>query len=130
MSDAFIDAKKVTESYLHAANISARIEILIGNKVTKNESIVGWKRGRPFSSKGLKQRKFKRLNEMTNEINITSSITCKEIRIGNEDKKLRQRNNDINTNNNESLINYVSTKRQLNQRHDIVNDTFTHSIVT
>ena len=43
----------------------------------------------------------------------------------------KQTNNDKkNTNNYESLIKYISTKRQLNGRHFIVNDAFDHSIDT
>ena len=55
------------------------------------------------------------LCEMANNINITSTITCKETRIGNEYVNFREEeNNDINTHNNENLINNISTIRQLN----------------
>ena len=64
---------------------------------------------------------------MTNDINITSSITCKEICIEDKDENIREEeNNDININNSESSINYISTKGQLNRKHVIVNETFAY----
>ena len=59
---------------------------------TENESITRRKCGRPLDSKNQKQRKLKTLNEMKNNINIASLITCNEITIGNDDENLGETN--------------------------------------
>ena len=130
LPDAFVETKQVTKSYIPAANVPARIEIPTDNKATENESIARRKRGRPLGSKDLKQRKSKRLNEMANVINITSSMNCKETSFGDEDENLREEENNDIKDNNEISINYISTKRQINRKNVIVNDALAHSIAT
>ena len=53
--DAFIETKKVTKSYILAANIPARIDVLV-RQIT-NESKIRLKRGRLVGSKDVTPRK-------------------------------------------------------------------------
>ena len=55
LTDAFVDAKKVTKSHIPAVNALARIEVLEGHK--ENESKTHLKRGRPIGSKDVAPRK-------------------------------------------------------------------------
>ena len=55
LPDAFIDTKKVTKSYILAANTPARIDVLIGQLTT--ESKIRMKRGKPVGSKDVTHRK-------------------------------------------------------------------------
>ena len=51
LQDAFIDTKKVTKSYISAANTLALIDVPIGQLT--NKSKIRLKRGRPVGSKDV-----------------------------------------------------------------------------
>ena len=51
LQDAFIDTKKVTKSYIPAANTPARIDVHVGQLT--NESKIRLKRGRPIGLKDV-----------------------------------------------------------------------------
>ncbi|KAL4026480.1 hypothetical protein IC575_014911 [Cucumis melo] len=60
--DAFTDTKKVTKSYIPAANVPSRIEIPTQQVDTINESTLRQKRGRPMGSKDKNSQKRKVTN--------------------------------------------------------------------
>ncbi|KAL0556275.1 hypothetical protein IC582_004787 [Cucumis melo] len=62
MPDAFTDTKKVTKSYIPAANAPSRIEIPTQQVYTINESTLRQKLGRPMGSKDKNPRKRKVTN--------------------------------------------------------------------
>ncbi|KAL0555803.1 hypothetical protein IC582_004302 [Cucumis melo] len=62
MPDAFTDTKKVTKSYIPAANAPSRIEIPTQQVNIINESALRQKRGRPMGSKDKNPRKGKVTN--------------------------------------------------------------------
>ena len=71
LPDSFTDTKKVTKSYIPAANTPSRIEIpselkLDGSKI--NEPKVQLKRGRPIGSKDKNPRKKKKLGEENEKV--------------------------------------------------------------
>jgi len=64
LPDAFTDTKKVTKSYIPAANAPARIEMptRLPNASIAHESTIRRKRGRPLGLKDLKPRKERNQN--------------------------------------------------------------------
>ena len=77
LPDAFTDTKRVTKSYIPAANAPARIEIPEIKSENKNthESKTRQKRGRPIGSKDKNPRKIKGVdNHINNEENIPEKI--------------------------------------------------------
>ena len=74
LPDAFVDTKKVTKSYIPAANVSARVDFTERQKAY--ESKTRSKRGRPIGSKDITPRK-RRTNGKQNdheESNIENQI--------------------------------------------------------
>ena len=59
MPDAFTDLKRVTKSYIPAANAPEKINVQEGQKSTTNESKTTIKHGRPLGSKDKKSSKTK-----------------------------------------------------------------------
>ena len=57
LQDAFIDTKKVTKSYILAANTPTQIDVLIGQLT--NEFKICLKRGRPVGLKDVTLRKMR-----------------------------------------------------------------------
>ena len=55
MPDAFIDLKRVTKSYIPAANAPEKINVQEGQPSTANESKATIKHGRPLGSKDKKK---------------------------------------------------------------------------
>ncbi|KAL4025795.1 hypothetical protein IC575_014201 [Cucumis melo] len=77
MPDAFTDTKKVTKSYIPAANAPSRIEIPTQQVDTINESTLRQKRGRPMGSKDKNPRKRKvtnSRNDLIDNRNIQGKI--------------------------------------------------------
>ena len=98
--DAFTDTKRVTKSYIPAANAPARIEILEIKPEGKDthESKTRQKHERPFGSKDKNHRKRKGVdNHIDSEENIPEEI---------------EGINDINQ---EISINYTNTRKLLNR---------------
>ena len=89
LPNALIDTKKVTKSYIPAANTPARIDVLVGQLT--NESKIRLKRGRPIGSndvtpsKRRTQEKLgtlkKAIKKITNQFKIDKSIALKETQI-------------------------------------------------
>ena len=88
LPDEFIDTKKMTKSYISAANTPVRIDVPVGQLT--NESKIHLKRGRPAGSKDLTpqkrrtQEKLDTLEEaikMTNQFKIDKSIALEETQI-------------------------------------------------
>ena len=101
LPDAFTDIKRVTKSYIPAANAPARIEILEIKPEGKDthESKTRQKHGRPISSKNKNPRKRKGVdNHIDSEKNIPEEIENKEslqmkgINDINQERKLLNRN--------------------------------------
>jgi len=59
MPSAFIDIKRVTKSYIPAANAPEKINVQEGQPSTANESKATIRRGRPLGSKDKNPRKRK-----------------------------------------------------------------------
>ena len=81
MPDAFTDTKRVTKSYIPAANAPARIEIpeIKSENKDTHESKTRQKRGRPIGSKDKNPRKRKGVdNNIDSEENIPEKIENKE----------------------------------------------------
>ena len=70
--DAFIKTKKVTKSYILAANILALIDVLVG-QIT-NESKICLKRGRLVGSNDVTPRK-RRTQEKLSTLEVTIKMT-------------------------------------------------------
>ena len=86
--DAFIETKKVTKSYILAANILALIDVLVG-QIT-NESKICLKRGRLVGSNDVTPRKrrtqekldtLKEAIKTTDQFKINKSIALEEAQI-------------------------------------------------
>lgn len=89
LPDAFTDTKRVTKSYIPAANAPACIEIpeIKPEDKDTHESKTRQKRGRPISSKDKNPRKRKVVdNHIDNEENIPEKIENKENEIKNIDE--------------------------------------------
>ena len=81
LPDAFTDIKRMTKSYIPAANAPARIEILEIKSENKDthESKTRQKRGRPVGSKDKNPRKRKGVdNHIDSKENIPEEIENKE----------------------------------------------------
>ena len=81
LPDAFTDTKRVTKSYIPAANAPARIEILEIKSENKDthKSKTRQKRGRPIGSMDKNHRKRKGVdNHIDSEKNIPEEIENKE----------------------------------------------------
>ena len=81
LPDAFTDTKRVTKSYIPAANAPARIEILEIKSEDKDthESKTCQKRGKPVGSKDKNPQKRKGVdNHIDSEANIPEKIENKE----------------------------------------------------
>ena len=88
LPDAFIDTKKVTKSYISAANTPAQINVLVGQLT--NKSKICLKRGRPIGSNDVtpqKRRTQKKLGTLEEAIKMTywfkfdKSITLEDVEI-------------------------------------------------
>ena len=82
MPDAFTDTKRVTKSYISAANTPARIEIpeIKPEGKDTHESKTCQKRGRPIGSKDKNSRKKKGVdNHIDSEENIPEEIKIKKV---------------------------------------------------
>ena len=88
LSDAFIDTKKVTKSYILIANTSTQLNVPIGQLT--NESKIHLKRGRPVGSKNMTPQKrrtqekldtLKETIKMTDQFKIDKSIALEETQI-------------------------------------------------
>ena len=60
MPDSFVDPKRVTKSYIPAANTPIRIDVQEGHNQVATESRQRLKRGRPIASKAKIPRKTKK----------------------------------------------------------------------
>jgi len=110
LPDAFTDTKRVTKSYIPAANAPAQIDVPKGqveNKVT-HEVTTRLTRGRPFSSKDKNPRKRKGAERQN-------------------DPKMEECIPEIHEENREISINYANTGIQWN-RNDEINDAFSYSL--
>ena len=85
LPNAFIDTKKVTKSYILAANSPTRIDVPIRQLI--NESKIRLRRGRPVSSNDVTSRKkrtqekldtLKKAIKMTDQFKIDKSIALEE----------------------------------------------------
>ena len=67
MPDSFADPKRVTKSYIPAANAPIRIDVQEGHNQVATESRKRVKRGRPIGSKDKNPRKTKKGAEIETE---------------------------------------------------------------
>ena len=88
LQDAFIDTKKVTKSYIPAANTPAQIDVPVGQLT--NESKIRLKCGRFVGSKDITPRKrrtqekldtLEETIKMSDQFKINKSIVLKEAQI-------------------------------------------------
>ena len=128
LPDAFTDIKKVTKSHIPAENAPARIEIPEEEKGNENESIARKKRGRPFGSKDSKPRKSKRHDEKESETDNIIPTERQEYGAESKDDDFPKMSDDKNVGNNETSINFVSSKEEWNRNNVVINDIFAYSI--
>ena len=76
MSDSFVDPKRVTKSYIPAANAPIRIDVQEGHNQVSTESSQRLKRGRPIGSKDKNPRKTKNGAENKTEVVKTLDATA------------------------------------------------------
>ena len=68
MPDSFVDPKRVTKSYIPAANAPIRIDVQEGHNQVATESRQRLKHGRPIGSKDKNPRKTKKSAENETEV--------------------------------------------------------------
>ena len=78
MADSFTDPKKVTKSYISAANTPIRIDVQEGHNQVATESRTRLKRGRPIGSKDNNPRKTKKGAKNESEVDKTLDTTAAE----------------------------------------------------
>ena len=122
LPDAFTDTKRVTKSYIPAANAPARIEIpeiKLKGKDT-HESKTRQKRGRPIGSNDKNPRKRKGVdNHIDSEENIPEEIE-------NKGSLQMEGINDINQ---EISINYTNTRKLLNSNEmKSIDEIFSYTV--
>lgn len=124
LPDAFTDTKRVTKSYIPAANAPARIEISEIKPEGKDthESKTRQKRGRPIGSKDKNLRKRKGVdNHIDSEENIPEEIENKEslqmegINDINQERKLLNRNEMKSI---DEIFSYTVASEIINDRDD------------
>ena len=120
LPDAFTDTKRVTKSYIPAANAPARIEIpniQTGDKVTQ-ESKTRLKRGRPVGSKDKNPRKGKRIQSvLDHEKNVP----------GDKQNIICSPEEEINDINKEISISFGHTNIDKNET-EYTNEMFSYSV--
>ena len=126
--DAFTDTKRVTKSYIPAANAPARIEIpKTPLKEKQLENKPRQKRGRPIGAKDTAPRKKKQKNKTPEE----NDLPCeKEEEIMNpleHDKESMGKDISGNT---ENSICYVDDGKTINRYETEINDIFIYHVAT
>ncbi|KAL0546737.1 hypothetical protein IC582_016650 [Cucumis melo] len=124
MPDAFTDTKKVTKSYIPAANAPSRIEIPTQQVDTINESVLRQKRGRPMGSKDKNPRKRKVINsrnDLINNRNIQEKVVDTTSGKNVEETQVYEDNNEIS-------INYTMTGKRWNRINVVVNNIFAYNV--
>ena len=76
MPDSFADPKRVTKSYIPAANAPIRIDVQEGHNQVATESRQRLKRGRPIGSKDKNPRKTKKGADNETEVVKTLDTTA------------------------------------------------------
>ncbi|XP_073120754.1 uncharacterized protein [Henckelia pumila] len=121
LPDEFSDVKRVTKSYLPAANSPAHIDV--PKETSNDESIARLERGRPIGSKDKNPRKRKGANIMNQHIEISYSL------IDNSEKFDHQIPNEVQVLDNEEIsINYVKTGKRLNRAEIIIDNKFAYAM--
>ncbi|KAL4021530.1 hypothetical protein IC575_020332 [Cucumis melo] len=124
MPDAFTDTKKVTKSYIPAANAPSRIEIPTQQVDTINESTLRQKRGRPMGSKDKNPRKRKvtnSRNDLIDNRNIQEKIMDTTSGKNVEETQVYEDNNEIS-------INYTMTGKRWNRINVVVDNIFAYNV--
>ncbi|KAL0533448.1 hypothetical protein IC582_030288 [Cucumis melo] len=124
MPDAFTDTKKMTKSYIPAANAPSRIEIPTQKVDTINESTLRQKRGRPMGSKDKNPRKRKVTNSQNDLIdnrNIQKKIMDTTSGKNVEETQVYEDNNEIS-------INYTMTGKRWNRINVVVDNIFEYNV--
>ena len=122
LPDAFVDTKKVTKSHIPVANVSARVDIIEGQKAYEFKTRS--KRGRPIGSKDITPRK-RRTNGKKNdheESNIENQIPeeIQNEQIAPEEVQVPE--------NNEISISYVHRGEKWDRNNFDVNNIFTFQV--
>ena len=76
MPDSFVDPKRVTKSYIPAANAPIRIDVQDGHNQVATESRQRLKHGRPIGSKDKNPQKSKKDAENETEVVKTLDTTA------------------------------------------------------
>ncbi|KAL0544404.1 hypothetical protein IC582_019519 [Cucumis melo] len=124
MPDAFTDTKKVTKSYIPAANAPSRIEIPTQQVDTINESTLRQKRGRPMGSKDKNPRKRKvtnSRNDLIDNRNIQEKVMDTTSGKNVEETQVYEDNNEIS-------INYTMIGKRWNRINVVVNNIFAYNV--
>ncbi|KAL0556350.1 hypothetical protein IC582_004863 [Cucumis melo] len=124
MPDAFTDTKKVTKSYIPAANAPSRIEIPTQQVDTINESTLRQKRGRPMGSKDKNPRKRKvtnSRNDLIDNRNIQEKLMDTTSGKNVEETQVYEDNNEIS-------INYTMTGKRWNRINVVVDNIFAYNV--
>ena len=118
MPDSFVDPKRVTKSYIPAANAPIRIDVQEGHNQVATESRQRLKCGRPIGSKDKNPRKQKQGAENDKQIRGRGNHPRNENKAGSKvpnteawDAKLQGTNG---PDNNEFVIDYIMSGTQWN----------------
>ena len=118
LPDAFTNPKRVTTSYIPAANAPVKIDVPVGQSVA-NEPKASVKRGRPVGSKDKNPRKRKGLKDQVEELMALEEspiVIPEEIQVPET------------CDNQEISINYVATGQRWNRNKIDVDDIFAYNV--
>ena len=118
LPDAFTNPKRVTTSYIPAANAPVRIDVPVGQSVA-NEPKASVKRGRPVGSKDKNPRKRKGSKDQVEELMALEEspvVILEEIQVPET------------CDNQEISINYVTTGQRWNQNKIDIDDIFAYNV--
>ncbi|KAL0392725.1 UNVERIFIED_CONTAM: Retrovirus-related Pol polyprotein from transposon TNT 1-94 [Sesamum radiatum] len=125
LPDAFTDPKRVTKSYVSAANAPIKIDVLVGQAKIANEPKTRLKQGRPIGSKNKNPRKRKGAIDQDGQIEDTTleeSPGINNVLVLEETQVLEIHENE------EISINYALNGICWNRNEVIVDDIFVYNV--
>ena len=136
MPDSFVDPKRVTKSYIPAANAPIRIDVQEGHNQVATESRTRLKHGRQIGSKDKNPRKTKKCAENESEAKEIldmaavepKALDMAEPKVPNNDAWAAKLQGTKGPDNNEISINYALSGIQWNRENVDIDDIFACNI--